>query len=167
MHLPVYQFPQNHYYVSEKAQKLWDAISSDSIFNYTYRDTVIKDVDGEVVIEKFRGGEGKPYATSKIKRGDSFVFKDVFTDEHIVTVSNIIDFEVFDALDEPEILSTNIGVNDSLYYLAIDGILRRYDFEEIESKLSYESLKKLWDFAKETVINIMKNISIFITKAKY
>lgn len=32
-----------------------------------------------------------------------------------------------------------------------------YDFEEIESKLSYESLKKLWDFAKETVINIMKN----------
>ena len=86
-----YQFPQNHYYVSEKAQKLWDTISSDSIFNYTYRDTVIKDVDGEVVIEKFRGGEGKPYATSKIKRGDSFVFKDVFTDEHIVTVSNIID----------------------------------------------------------------------------
>lgn len=86
-----YQFPQSHYYVSEKAKKLWDTISSDSIFNYTYRDTVIKDVEGEVVIEKFRGGEGKPYATSKIKRGDSFVFKDVFTDEHIVTVSNIID----------------------------------------------------------------------------
>lgn len=86
-----YQFPQSHYYVSEKAKKLWDTISSDSIFNYTYRDTVTKDVEGEVVIEKFRGGEGKPYATSKIKRGDSFIFKDVFTDEHIVTVSNIID----------------------------------------------------------------------------
>lgn len=86
-----YQFPQSHYYVSEKAKKLWDMISSDSIFNYTYRDTVIKDVESEVVIEKFRGGEGKPYATFKIKRGDSFVFKDVFTDEHIVTVSNIIE----------------------------------------------------------------------------
>ena len=85
-----YQLSQDHYHVSEKAQKLWDSISTDSIFNYTYRDKVTKDVEGEVVIEKFRGGEGKSYATTTIKCGDYFVFKDVFTDEHIVTVSNII-----------------------------------------------------------------------------
>ena len=86
-----YQFPSNHYYVSQKAQELWDKISTDSIFNYTYRDTVTKNVDGTVSISKFRGGEGTPYTNTTISRGDTFVFKDVFTDEHIVTVSNIID----------------------------------------------------------------------------
>lgn len=86
-----YQFPSSHYYVSQKAQELWDKISTDSIFNYTYRDTVTKNVDGAVSISKFRGGEGTPYTTTTISRGDTFVFKDVFTDEHIVTVSNIID----------------------------------------------------------------------------
>ena len=122
-----YQFPQSHYYVSEKAKKLWDTISSDSIFNYTYRDNVIKDVEGEVVIEKFRGGEGKPYATSKIKRGDSFVFKDVFTDEHIVTVSNIID----ELLSLPEYSYESIEIVLNKIYIC--KMLKRED-RSIQSK---------------------------------
>lgn len=86
-----YQVPQSHYFVSKKAQELWNQISTDSIFNYTYQDKVTKNIDGTVIIEKFRGGEGTPYATTTISRKDKFTYKDVFTDEHIVTVSNIIE----------------------------------------------------------------------------
>ena len=48
-----YQFSKNHYFVSKKAQELWDKISTDSIFNYTYRDTVTKNIDEEVEIKNF------------------------------------------------------------------------------------------------------------------
>ena len=33
-----YQLPQDHYFVSKKAQALWDKVSTDSIFDYTYRE---------------------------------------------------------------------------------------------------------------------------------
>lgn len=85
-----YQFPKNHYFVSKKAQELWNKISSDDIFNYVYRDTVTKDIEGVVVVDKFRGGEGTPYAKESIVKGDKFIYKDVFSDEHIVTVSDVI-----------------------------------------------------------------------------
>lgn len=86
-----YQLPPNHYFVSEKAQLLWEQISSDSIFNYSYRDKVTKNTHGDIVIDKFRGSERTPYITTTISQGDKFVFNDVFTDEHIVTVNNIIE----------------------------------------------------------------------------
>jgi hypothetical protein len=37
-----YQLPKDHYLVSEAALDLWDQLSSDSIFNYTYKNTVKK-----------------------------------------------------------------------------------------------------------------------------
>ena len=85
-----YQFPESHYFVSEKAQELWNKISSDDIFNYVYRDTVTKDIEGVVVVDKFRGGEGTSYAKESIVKGDKFIYKDVFSDEYIVTVSDVI-----------------------------------------------------------------------------
>lgn len=86
-----YQISQSHFFVSKKAQKLWDKISTESIFDYSYRDTVTKNIEEEVTIEKYRGGEGTPYLVTTISYGDKFIYKDVFTDEHIVTVSDIID----------------------------------------------------------------------------
>ena len=85
-----YRIPQNHYFVSEKALALWKKIRTDSIFNYTYRDRIIKNTDDVVTIEKYRGGEKNPYMSTNIYRGNAFTYNDVFTDEHIVTVSNII-----------------------------------------------------------------------------
>ena len=102
------QLPRDHYFVSEKALALWNSISSNSIFDYTYRDTVTKDIPGIVTIYKFRGGEGTPKESAQISIGDKFIFKDVFTDEHIVTVSNIIDellnLEEYDYTSISEIL---------------------------------------------------------------
>ena len=56
-----YQLPRDHYFVSEKAQELWNKISSKSIFNYKYRDKITKNIEGQVEIRKFRGGERDPY----------------------------------------------------------------------------------------------------------
>ena len=85
------QLPSDHYFVSKKAQELWSKLSTDSIFNYTYRDKIIKNVDGDVLVDKYHGSERKPYESEQLSRGNSFIFNDVFTDEHIVTVSNIRD----------------------------------------------------------------------------
>ena len=66
---------------------------------------------------------------------------------------------------------TPAGENVENYmYLAIDDgpttkeirdedkeIVEWYDFEDIEKKLSYESLKKLWVFAKDIVYEILEN----------
>lgn len=86
-----YKIPQCHYFVSKKAFELWSKIRSDSIFNYWYRKKVVKNVEGEVFINKYRGGEKEPYSKNyKLKYGETFTFNDVFTDEHIVPVNNII-----------------------------------------------------------------------------
>ena len=85
-----YQIPKDHYFVSEAALELWRKIRRDSIFNYTYRDSVVKTIDEPVWIDKFNGSRKEPYQSLYLNRGESFTFNDVFTDEHIVTVSDII-----------------------------------------------------------------------------
>lgn len=87
-----YQIAKSHYFISERAFELWNRISTDDILKYTYRDKVVKNTEYEVAIDKYKGSEKTPFAKSlSIKKGDCFIYNDVFTDEHIVTVSNIID----------------------------------------------------------------------------
>ena len=110
------QLPNDHYFVSKKAQELWSKLSTDSIFNYAYRDKVIKNVDGDVLVDKYRGSERKPYESERLSRGNSFTFNDVFTDEHIVTVSNIRD----ELLALPEYNYASIGkILDKIYICKI------------------------------------------------
>ena len=86
-----YNIPKNHYFISEKAFDLWNKISTDNILKYTYRDKITKNTTDVVRIDKYKGGEKEPYQKQVfINQGDSFIYNDVFTDEHIVTVSDII-----------------------------------------------------------------------------
>ena len=85
-----YQIPKDHYFVSEAALELWQKIRRDSIFNYTYRDKVVKTIHEPVWIDKYNGSRKKPYQSLYLNCGESFTYNDVFTDEHIVTVSDII-----------------------------------------------------------------------------
>ena len=84
-----YSIPQNHYFISEKALAMWKEINTDNILNYRHRDKVTKVIDGETEIEKYKGNEKSP-TKALIKKGDFFIYNDVFTDEHIVPVSVII-----------------------------------------------------------------------------
>ena len=86
-----YKIPTNHYFVSEKAFDLWTKINSGSIFDYWDRKKVVKNISGEVFIDKYKNREKVPYQKGcLLKYGDTFAFNDVFTDEHIVTVNEII-----------------------------------------------------------------------------
>lgn len=86
-----YAVPEDHYFVSDEAYKLWLKIRTDSIFNYTYRDKIVKNNDDVVFIDKYKGSERKPYQENvQLSIGDSFIFNDVFTDEHVVPINIII-----------------------------------------------------------------------------
>ena len=86
-----YTLPQKHYFVSEKAYDLWTKIRNDNIINYKYRDRIHKETDDYVVVNKYNGSNKEPYKRDElIKKGDSFIFNDVFSDEHIVPINVII-----------------------------------------------------------------------------
>lgn len=86
-----YRIPSDHIFVSQKALDLWKKIRSDEIANYTYRDKIVKNTDTVVTIDKYKGSEKDPYESNiELKKGECFIFNDVFSEEHIVTVSDII-----------------------------------------------------------------------------
>ena len=86
-----YQIPASQYFVSEKAFELWSKISTDSIFNYTYRDKVKKNVNGSILVDKYKGGEKFPHKKDcEIKCGETLIFNDIFIDEHVVPINIII-----------------------------------------------------------------------------
>ena len=69
-----YQIPKDHYFVSEAALELWQKIRQDSIFNYTYRDKVVKTIHEPVWIDKYNGSRKKPYQSLYLNCGESFTY---------------------------------------------------------------------------------------------
>ena len=147
-----YQIPKDHYFVSERALALWKKIRTDSIFDYTYRDRIIKNTDGIVTIDKYRGSEKRPHESTSICCGDAFIYNDVFTDEHIVTVSNIIEelqsLSVYDYSSVKKIL-------DKIYICKMlkeeDRIIenkrnRSTDYREVVAEDYYNAGIRLVDF---------------------
>ena len=83
--------PKEHLLVSEKAYELWSKISTDDITDYKYRDVVCKTTDDYVAVDKYKASNKEPYIKGAVvKKGETFVFNDVFIDEHIVPINNII-----------------------------------------------------------------------------
>ena len=100
-----------HYFVSKNAADKWKQISNKDIFEYYYRMTVYCESKEEIVIHKYKGN-GKAFDELQIKSGDKFVYRDVFHDEHMMPVSDII--ERLLALDEPNY--ENVGeILNSIY----------------------------------------------------
>lgn len=102
---------KDHYFVSKNAADKWKQISNKDIFEYYYRMTVYCENKEEIVIHKYKGS-GKAFDELRIKSGDKFVYRDVFHDEHMIPVSDII--ERLLALDEPNY--ENVGeILNSIY----------------------------------------------------
>ena len=83
--------PKNRYRISEAAKKKWDEITNEPIENYFYREKVFCVKEGPVSIEIFRGNESEPYDTKELKKDGSFVYREVFSNEHMIPVKMIID----------------------------------------------------------------------------
>ena len=85
--------------VSKAAKELWEKIdpeckknSSKNINDYYYHEVLTAGKEGAEIYE-YKGSNKNPNSDSprKLKKGASFVFRDVFHVEHVVPISMIID----------------------------------------------------------------------------
>ena len=81
--------PDDRKHLSEKALEKWKklGLEENDIWNYNYQDKIT--VDTPVCIESFKGSE-KESTTVEINGKGDFAFNDVFHDEHIVPIHDIL-----------------------------------------------------------------------------
>jgi len=103
-----YNVPAERYLLSEKAKAKWDEITDEDITKYYYREKVICKHNNIEVIE-FKGSS-KIGVKRPLNENDSFIYRDVFHNEHVVPVEGII----------KELLN-----EDNLTYERIDAILKK------------------------------------------
>lgn len=106
------EIPKERRLVSKKADALWKSLVGDEDINDYYYQTKVT-VKNDGTIKKYSGASKTPYYDGEIKAGQSFIFKDVFHEEHIVPIAVIIDDLV--KLDE----------NNKLDYMHIDEVLNK------------------------------------------
>ena len=157
-----YQIPKNHYLVSEKAFELWSKIRNDDILDFCYRNKIVKNNDEKVFIDKYKGSNKIPYAKNvELKFGDSFIYNDVFTDEHIVTVYDIINellqLQKYDYQSIKEVL-------DKIYICKmlkeedhnIKGKKKRIlDYREVIADNYYEAGIRIKDFKLKATMQVL------------
>ena len=111
--------PSDHKYITDKAKEKWDQITNNVIDDLSYREKVVCE-HNDVIIKEYIGnsknGKGRT-----LNAGDSFIYRDVFHDEHIVPISDIID-KLMD-LDEPNCEN----VNEILDMICICKMLKEED----------------------------------------
>ena len=83
------QIPVTKRYVSDEAQKLWDKLTDEDIWKYNYRDNVpVKEKSKGFTVKKYKGASK---TAEEQAVGNSFIFRDVFHDEHIIPISIIVE----------------------------------------------------------------------------
>ena len=116
---------------------------SEGQYDKTYGCNVVT-LDKEAILDMFDVGyfgviQGCAYSNGKIYStnglgvdGSSYKFADLrIIDLRTKSVCNTIDFEEFRITEEPEMIAFNEGGDGELYYLSVDGILRRLEFDAV------------------------------------
>ena len=86
------QIPVTKKHVSDAAQELWHQLTDEDIWKYNYQDKVlVPEENKDFIVKKYKGAS----KTAKDKEGkavgNSFIFREVFHDEHIIPIAVIID----------------------------------------------------------------------------
>ena len=84
-----YNISEDKFYISQKANSLWEQISKQNIWNYSYQDKVFCENEKEIIVKSYKGASSK-YSTTTLKSGVRFIFNDVFHDEHVIPINVII-----------------------------------------------------------------------------
>jgi len=82
--------PQENFLISEQAYDLWREITDEPIEKYSYRERIKVKYDGAEVFE-YKGLSKNPYLKRTLSKGDSFIYNDVFHNEHIIPIKIIIE----------------------------------------------------------------------------
>ena len=87
-----WKIDEDHIFVSVSANELWKEIVGDevSIRGYDYRKKIISKVSRSDV-KGYKGASKNHDEKFKIEEGKSFVWNDIFHDDHIIPISKIID----------------------------------------------------------------------------
>ena len=93
--------PKSNVYISHKADVLWKKLrldTKDEIFDYVWQMKVTNENPCSIEVETYKGASKSPERRI-LDKGDYFNFRQVFHDEHIVSMKMIIDKLV--NLEEP------------------------------------------------------------------
>lgn len=84
-----YRIDKNHIFVSVAADKLWKEVTNEEMRNYNYTKGV--PVHREKYLELYKGAAKTPFYKGVFKDGDKFQYRQVFHDEHIIPIADIIE----------------------------------------------------------------------------
>ena len=85
-----YIIPDNHWWISEAADKLWHSITNKNISQYRYRQKILCDkADGTQCVKKYTGN-GNSFTTELVQNNSRHVFNSIFIAEHVIRVDEII-----------------------------------------------------------------------------
>lgn len=85
-----YVIPSENHHVSKAALDQWKCLSKDKIENYRYRDMVKCDnLNKPKCFRLFKGANNKG-AYRKLSPNESFIFRDMYHEDHVIPVSLIL-----------------------------------------------------------------------------
>ena len=82
-----YELKPCQYYFSTSAMLLWEKLSVQDMWAYSYRQYDHCENEEPVLISEYTGNGNVPRENRKVQRGDKFIFRDVFHDEHMIPIS--------------------------------------------------------------------------------
>lgn len=149
-----WNIPLNQSYVSVKAKKLWDKLSSKNIFDYHYTNIVICENKEPIKVKVYRGAENECIEEPTLIKGDKFKFNSVFHEEHIIPISIIIE---------------NLCALDELNYENVENILNKISIckilKEEDKNLNKAHLKNKRPCDVDFVLNnLYKKVGITAVK---
>lgn len=103
--------PPERYLLSKGAKEMWKKLSptgkkGDSITKYYYREvlTIQNDLNEEVGL--YKGADSKPSSFVEIRKGNKFIFNDIFHLEHVIPI-HVIKNQLL-ALDSESLTKKNV-----------------------------------------------------------
>ena len=144
-----YDIPKDNRHISQAAQQLWDKLTTGNISDYHYRNLVTCDKLTEPVsLCVFSGAEknGKP---KEFKKGDKFIFRELFHEDHVIPVSLIL---------------KELAINTPVNYADIENVLNKMHLCVVlkkEDKKLGRTAGRTLSF-KDTIDNVYKKNNIIL-----
>lgn len=82
--------PSKNIYISNKAHDLWKKISSKNIRDYNYKQKVECENIDPIIVRTYKGSNLNPEKKLILQKGVKFVYNDVFHEDHIIPISQIV-----------------------------------------------------------------------------
>ena len=148
-----YRINDDHIFISVAADKLWKEITAKEIKDYNY--TMQVPVSRKCTLTLYKGAAKKTFKEVSLKPNDTFQYRQVFHDEHVIPIADIIEklinLDNFDYNSVQEILNNiymcrilkreNAGLTHKRPFSVVKAIEETYNSNGIEI-LGWEEIKK-------------------------